>query len=66
MLHDERIGNWLALGVLLAAWNSAEGKVGTAHGAHVARPQALASQPVVTVRVLASHGMISHRGGESR
>jgi hypothetical protein len=43
----ERACNWLALGVLLAAWNAVDKDW---HGAHVARPPALEVQPIVTVR----------------
>jgi hypothetical protein len=64
--REERVGNWLALGVLLAAWNAADQETPPQHGAHVVRPQALAAQPIVTVRVLTGHGMIPFGSGRQR
>jgi hypothetical protein len=45
--RNERACNWLALGVLLAAWNAVDKDW---HGAHAMRPPALELQPIVTVR----------------
>jgi hypothetical protein len=45
--RNERSCNWLALGVLLAAWNAVDKDW---HGVHAARPPALEAQPIVTVR----------------
>ncbi len=44
----ERARNWLALGLLLAAWNAANDDVG-----RIARPDSLRNYPQVSVRAVA-------------
>jgi hypothetical protein len=49
--HREASLNWLALGLLLAAWNSADDA-----DQHERRPEPLRGYPHVTMRALARNG----------
>ena len=52
--HREASLNWLALGVLLAAWNASENETATQP---LRRPEALRGYPSVSVRAATLHSM---------
>ena len=61
--HREASLNWLALGLLLAAWNAADNDA--AHPGR-GRPQALRAYPYVSVRAAAMHAATLPNGSRIR